>query len=264
MAIDNEKFRITFIVKKDEANDQLARYIRELKRKSSNITKVKSGRKFLTRGRSVTEKMISDLEKLNGAMSFNRNSTIDRIVRKRGQTIEDNIQSRIEQNFLSSFRLISATNDKRYSVVQNGTNFIAFGIANVDVLDEYTSIFIQVPTDREQKFYEPPGGGYGDIEGWWRLQEYIGSESKDEFASPKTFWWVAQHSHFNAGSGQYYYSWGGQKKNSGGYVPRPFIVKDRHGSGSVLFEEDASELVSILPEISKELLRRAKIDVFGQ
>lgn len=264
--ISNKNYRITFKVTRKDKNDELEKYIKELKRKTSGNKKLKTKKNV----KPVTDKMILDLERLSKSVNFNRGSNIDKIVRNRGQNIENNIQSRIEQNFSSNFRLISATNDERYSAVEYTGNSISFGIASVEVLDEYTTIFIQDPTEpgingkQEQRFYEPPGGGYGNIDGWWRLQEYIGSHGKDEFASSKTFWWVAMHSHTNNRSNKEYTTWGGFRNSTGGYKPKPFIVKDRSKDNSILFEEDASEIVAIIPEIAKDILRRAKIDIFGK
>jgi len=245
----NNKYRFIFSVTADQAKKDIDIYLKDLRSKKKTKTR-----------NSPTQFKIEALQKIRDGLSVKQNTIAYKQVKKSLENIKSNINFRLKKNFKSSTRLERAVRDDRFSKISyiKTKETLQCGVGSFEVLDEYTLVYIQDPTDREEMFYTPPGGSYEGVDGWWVFHEYGGASQKDEFKSKGSRAWVLS-AHVNNRSGTQYTSWMNKNKKIA-YEAKPFLLRKSENP----FPEDEQELASILRAISKEQLRRSKITQFGK
>lgn len=256
------KYRLYFAISAEQAKSEIDKYIKNLSRKNRKNSRAIDPKQF----------EINRLKTIRDNLSVKQNTIAYKKTQEAIERIQSNISFRLKKNFKSSTRLERAVRDKRFTKKNyiKTREILEVGIGNFQVLDEYTLVYVQDPTDREEMFYTPPGGGYGDIDGWWVFHEYSGAAQKDEFKSNKTRDWVffgrkinksrSKYAHINNRSGTKYTSWASSPETKAiAYKAKPFLVKN----SNKFFEEDEEIIGNILGFIAKKQLSRAGIKTFG-
>lgn len=194
-----------------------------------NPAKLKSGRRSsLVGGRlgikgALERHIIPDLikhldavRKTTKDLKFDNREEYTRVFQEETKKIVSNVESRLNIAFPKDpGRIGNAVSDSRFSGTNYNRNKKRFfaGIGNVEVLDEWTSIYI----NKDGSIYEPPQD-YGNIEAFWRFWEFTGVGVQKEFKSPQSYWTVVTR--------------GWLRKED--LAPRPFLLNN----GRDYYDED--------------------------
>lgn len=207
---------------------ELNEYIRFLKQKKSQLKNNKTKNREL----KLIESQIEVAQNLLKNISTTGKNRLQSLFTVETSRIHKNIRTRFSRKFPSGAgQLESAINNSEFTKVIPFKDRLFYGAGNIDVLDEYTSIYI----DSEGKEYEPPSD-YDGADSWWKYWEFSGIDPQNNFRNVFTYRYVKSK------------GWLRNKR----IRPRPFLLNK-----GALFSEDQKVFEKMPANIITKLIKES-------